>query len=267
MSEQIQKLKELIEKSDYIVVGIGEKFGYDWHSLEHDNRYMELCDEIGNRSELQWVIPFLQKLSMEKNKDMKLSMAYSALASLMEGKDAYYITTTIDDYIYDSGVPLNRIVTTCGGFRQLQCQNACSDELIKVPNALLQYVEKLYNKEINIADIIDKYPECPDCGADLVFNQIGVEQYVEAGYLVGWGIYQEWLEKTMNRNTVLLELGAGLSFMSVIRNPFERFVTYNRKSTLYRVHPSLFMSVPGMDGRCVSISEDPMEWILKTSEV
>lgn len=256
------KLKEDIEQADYVVIGIGDKFGYDWKRLEEDVRFNELFEQISNDDSLKWCIPFLQKVSMDTHKDEILANAYSSLAKLINNKDAYVITTTIDDYVYESGIDLSRIVTPCGGFKRLQCKNACLDETINLPLALLQYVQKLYNNMMSLDEIRDKYPECPHCGADLVFNQIGADKYVETAYLPKWGQYKDWLEKTMNRRLVLIELGVGMGFMPVIRAPFEKLVNYNLKSTLYRVHPTLYMGIPNVDDRCISIKAEPKDWII-----
>lgn len=251
-----------INESEYVLIGIGDRFGYDWNIVNEDARYNELYEQICQDESLQWLLPFLQKIVMDMNPDERLIKAYDVLADITDGKNAYFITTTIDDYIYNTSIPAERIVAPCGGFRKLQCEDACSDEVINVPNALLQYVQKLYNNEMSIDEMRDKYPECPDCGANLVFNQVGCKQYVEAGYLVGWGIYHKWLEKTMNRSITLLELGAGIGFMSVIRSPFEKLTEYNRKAIMYRVHSSLYMPAAGLDDRCVGIKADPIELLI-----
>lgn len=258
----VENVKNTINDSDYVLVGIGELFGYDWKLVESDERYQELFEVINEDRSLEWLLPYLQKVTMDSLPDRKLKEAYFDLAKMISEKDYYVITTTIDDYIYQSGINEKRIITPCGGFRKLQCSNNCNKELINIPNALLKYVQNLYNNKISLDEIRDKYPECPDCGAYLVPNQIGIDNYAEEGYLDKWGEYRSWIEKTMNRKLTMLELGAGLGFMSVIRNPFEKLASYNQKATLYRVHPTLYMGTPQMEDRCISIQHNPIEWIL-----
>lgn len=255
------RLLDDINNADYVIVGIGDRFGYDWNKLSEDSRYNDLVEQIGEDGELIWIIPYLQKVVMDMNPDNRLKSGFEAIGKILEGKDYYVLTTTIDDYIYGSCLNQNRIVTPCGGFRRLQCEKACKDVLINVPSALLQYVQKLYNEEMNLDEMRDKFPECPDCGANLIFNQIGCENYIENGYLSDWTIYQKWLEMTMNKKIVMLELGVGLGFMSVIRKPFENLATYNLKSILYRVHPTLYMGTHEIAERCINIPENPIDWI------
>ena len=255
-------VKARLNDADFCVVGIGELFAYDWNLINSDERYIELSEAIDRDTSLSWLLPFVQKVAMDNNPDIRLKDAYENLVKSLENVDAYYITTTIDDYIYDSGIAKDRIVTPCGGFRKLQCEKICNEELINLPFALLQYVQKLYNKTISLDDIRDKYPECPECGSNLIFNQLGAQNYNEQGYLPEWNLYQQWLQKTMNKKIVMLELGAGLGLMSVFRSPFERLATYNLKSTLFRVHPTLYMSTPEISDRCVSIAQNPIDWVL-----
>lgn len=258
-----KQLIDDIKEAEYVIVGVGEKFGYEWKLLEADARYNELVEIIEKTNKCRWVIPYLQKVAMDENKDEVLANAYDKIVELIADKDAYVVTTTIDDYVYDSDIPLDRIVTPCGGFKKLQCEKACCNEITNLPLPLLKYVENLYNNMMSLDEIQDKYPECPFCGANLVFNQIGCENYVEAGYIRDWALYREWLEKTMNRRVVLLELGVGLGFMSVIRSPFEKLAEYNLKSKMYRVHPTLYMGTPQISERCISVQADPRKWILE----
>ena len=45
-----------------------------------------------------------------------------------------------------------------------------------------------------------------------------------------WNGYTGWLAGTLNRTTVLLELGEGFAHPSLIRWPFERTAAINRKA-------------------------------------
>lgn len=51
-----------------------------------------------------------------------------------------------------------------------------------------------------------------------------------------WKSYTLWLSCTLNRNTVLLELGENYKDPSLIRWPFEKTAMLNNKAYLFRVH-------------------------------
>ena len=64
-------------------------------------------------------------------------------------------------------------------------------------------------------------------------NNVYAENYNENGYLSDWQIYTKWLQGTLNKKVLILELGVGLVFPSVIRWPFEKIAFYNQKEVIY----------------------------------
>ena len=59
------------------------------------------------------------------------------------------------------------------------------------------------------------------CGSDRTGNVITNGHYDESGYLPQWKAYQTWLGNTLNRELVILELGVGFEYPSVLRFPDE----------------------------------------------
>ena len=89
------------------------------------------------------------------------------------------------------------------------------------------------------------------------------ENYDESGYLPQWQAYQKWLGNTLNQKFVILEMGVGLNYPTVLRFPGEKMVYFNQKSTLIRVHSSLAQVPAEISERCISVSEHPVEFIKK----
>lgn len=77
--------------------------------------------------------------------------------------------------------------------------------------------------------------KCPNCGKELIFNNIYAEQYDEKGYLENWAEYHNWLQNTWNHRLVILEIGEGTRFPSIMKNPFERIAMFQQKAELYRI--------------------------------
>lgn len=73
---------------------------------------------------------------------------------------------------------------------------------------------------------------------------------------LAWERYMKWLQGTLNRKLLVLELGVGLACPDVIRFPFEKVVFYNQKAELIRVHPKLFQLPAELKGRGMSVCED-----------
>ncbi len=75
-----------------------------------------------------------------------------------------------------------------------------------------------------------------------------------------WEAYLKWLSFTLNRETILLELGEGFLNPAVIRWPFEKTAALNQKAFLFRIH-SRFAQIPDeLKGKAVSVSCNSLEF-------
>ena len=247
-----------INKAEKILVGLGEEFQFDWSSLLEDCRYQEIEKEIGGRGEYIWIVPFLQKMVLSESKQNKWQTAYGNLGKVLKEKDYFIVSLCMDDYIYKAGFDESRIVTPCGGFQKMQCDQNCCHVLSDIPGESYDAVIQYYRKEIPLEDL---QPVCDQCGSKLRFNQLGVTKYAEEGYLDSWERYTKWLQGTMNRDLCVLELGVGMEYPTVIRFPFEKIVYYNQKSFLYRVHSKLYQIGEEISGRGTGMQADAIEFM------
>ena len=260
MSESgLRELHECVQDAEMVLVGLGEDFQYDWNALTEDGRYREIEAEIGSDQERIWIIPFLQKMILQQFREDKWNRAYKKLEGMLTGKNYFVISLCIDDYIYATGLEKNRIVTPCGGFRKMQCDNNCSHILSDIPQESYDAVLQYYRKELSISAI--REPVCGQCGSKLKFNQLGVTKYAEEGYLEQWNRYTKWLQGTVNKRLCVLELGVGMEYPTVIRFPFEKIVFYNQKAFLYRVHPTLYQIGKEIGDRGCAVNEEPVNYL------
>lgn len=248
-----------INKAEKILVGLGEEFQFDWSSLLEDCRYQEIEKEIGGRGEYIWIVPFLQKMVLSESKQNKWQTAYGNLGKVLKEKDYFIVSLCMDDYIYKAGFDESRIVTPCGGFQKMQCDQNCCHVLSDIPGESYDAVIQYYRKEIPLEDLHE--PVCDQCGSKLRFNQLGVTKYAEEGYLDSWERYTKWMQGTMNRDLCVLELGVGMEYPTVIRFPFEKIVYYNQKSFLYRVHSKLYQIGEEISGRGTGMQADAIEFM------
>ena len=85
------------------------------------------------------------------------------------------------------------------------------------------------------------------CGSDRTGNVITNGHYDEGGYLPQWKL-------------VILELGVGFEYPSVLRFPDEKMAFFNQKSTLVRIH-SEFPQIPKeIRERSLSVTADPVDF-------
>ncbi len=259
MDTQLQKIKEKIADAELVLVGVGEGFQYGWGALLEDDRYREIEREIGDEERYVWIVPFLQKMILCQKREDRWTRAYQALRALLTDKNYFVVSLCIDDYLYEAGLDESRVVTPCGGFRRMQCDQNCAGELYEIPADTYEAVLQYYRGNLSLADL--KEPVCAKCGRKLRFNQLGVERYAQEGYLEQWNVYTKWLQGTVNKRLCVLELGVGMSYPGIIRFPFEKMVYYNQKAFLYRVHPRLYQVGEEIADRSMGIAENPVDFL------
>ena len=76
-----------------------------------------------------------------------------------------------------------------------------------------------------------------------------------------WNGYMKWMGETLNRKTVLLELGEGFSYPTLIRWPFEKTAALNKKAYLYRVHEKFYQITDELKEKAVSVKMDSVKFM------
>lgn len=239
------RVKNIICNSEKVLIGFGDSFEYSYGDFRDESlKKMEKTD------------PFqadIKKLFYRtEHPNQQIIEAYNLLYQLVKDKDYFIVSTCIDDLIYESDFPKDKIVTPCGTYQYLQCseleKEECKQKLLPVSSEFLQK---------NIA------PVCPICGKPLCFNNIFNENYNEGGYLAQWAQYRNWLQYTINKKLCILELGVSLRFPNIIRWPFEKMGFYNNKANFIRVHEHLYHMTEELSDKGISIQENPIDFLLK----
>lgn len=76
-----------------------------------------------------------------------------------------------------------------------------------------------------------------------------------------WDGYMKWLAGTLNKKTVLLELGEGFEHPSLIRWPFEKTASLNNKAYLYRVHKKFYQITDELKEKAAAVKADSVEFM------
>lgn len=215
----------IFDDYEKIIIGIGEAFN------------IKVPKDISEIEKLRYV---------KDNTDNSIVEAYNILAKNLQGKEFFIVSTCTDDVILNTDLDSERVVLPCGGFRYFQCPDDCMNELLPFYNQVLEN---------------DKLPVCPHCNKEVVFNRLPLEKYNEGGYLEKWEKYNRFLQGTVNKSLLILELGVGMNYPSVIRFPFEKIAMFNKKSKMIRVHPTLAFSTPEIKDTCECISADPVAFL------
>lgn len=183
------------------------------------------------------------KKGPDAGSEKHLREAYEALYQQVQGKDYWVSTTVTDGLIYETPFDPKRITAPCGNDHWFQCSKACTKDIWEegeVPEGI-----------------------CPHCGAPLTANTVQADPYIEEGYLPQWEAYKKWQATILNRDLLLLELGVGLAYPTVIRWPFERIAMLSKKARLLRVHETLSQLPEGLE-RGQRIKENSVDWVLDT---
>lgn len=220
-----EKINELINGCDMLLVGIGGRFGksIDVPKGRMDFNtgkilYSEIC---GNKYESQIQL-------------------YNMLADLIGKKNYFVVDTNYDGMIYKSRLNEMRIVTPCGNLFKVQC--GCSGE-----NGIHD-AGQIYSGSESV--------KCQVCGMEYLPNVHGVGNYNESGYLKKWDFYNKWLAGTLNKNLTILELGSDFKYASIIRWPFEKITLINNKASLIRVNDMFPQGTPELKDKVVSLKLD-----------
>lgn len=225
--EIVQKIKE----SPILLIGIGRELQVDAGILgvEADTaEYAERLNRFIEQDEKKLLVPYKE--------------AYETLKELTENKNYFIVTTNTDGMLERMGFQPERIVSPCGSVHRMQCEN-------------LEH------------GVWENSAECPVCGKRGVLNIVKNKPYNENGYLKQWEGYTGWLQKTINRNIFILELGEGFETPTVIRWPFEKIAFINQKAVFARVNSRLPQISEEIKERAFSVNEDSMQFLGKISQL
>lgn len=257
-------LKDKIEASDMVLVGIGEDFGVTEKTILESSQYHEFLKRVPEEN--RWIMPYIcAKMAEEKTKEE----AYINLGRLLENKNYFIVSLKTDDIIYKKSFSFQKekIVTPCGGIQKLQCEGNCNGKIYDISDETEEKLEH-FRKQIQTGEKLDGMDslKCPDCGKNLIFNQMGSECYCEEGYLPMWEKYTKWLQGTLNHKLCILELGVGMKYPSVIRWPFEKMAFFNQKACIFRIHHRLYQLTEEISSKGYAIAEQPMDFLVNSFE-
>lgn len=261
IENEIEQFKSDISKADMILIGLGEEFD-QIKELKEIPEYNEGI-QIFESSDIAWMIPAWNKMLSEENE--KLQQVLTRFIGLLADKNYFVVSTSTNDVIRNVPWMEGKFVMPCGGSVMKQCPNGCEHGLCEVTAKDWENINSC--KEVLQTGTMDKAKDildlgiCPDCGEKLILNNVYTEHYDEKGYLEQWGIYTKWLQGTLNRKLLVLELGVGMQYPSVIRFPFEKVAFYNQKAKFYRINERLYQLSEDLGEKGTSIAKNAIDWL------
>lgn len=256
---------EKISEAEMILVGLGEEF--DDYMLQKCPEYVNGAEKL-KTMELNSLIPawneFCGRIYMEHQGNDTIGMALERLRRLLEPKNYFVVSVSANSLISQTAWKTGRLVMPCGAAVKKQCAEGCEGVLEEITREdarrLRTAFEKLYAGQ-SMGEMSCLLGKCPVCGSSMVLNNIYAENYNENGYLEQWQVYMKWLQGTIHKKLLVLELGVGMRFPKVIRWPFEKVAYFNNKAYFYRVNKKIYQLTEELSGKGMGISQNAIEWL------
>ena len=241
-----------IQRADLILVGLGEEFN-DSGRLKDCKEYTQ-GREVLRETGYHWLVPaWSEYCSAKLGKDI-IKPALEKLAGLLEDKDYFVVATATDSRITEIPWKNGNLVMPCGTVRKKQCVRGCEDVWED------KIFAELYAGNLS-EDLIGSLGKCPQCGGAMILNNVYGEGYNEQGYMAQWQVYTKWLQGTLKRGLLVLELGVGMQFPTVIRWPFEKVVFFNQRASFIRVNEKLYQLTDELVGKGCGIHQNSIDWL------
>lgn len=259
-----------IEEADMVLVGIGEEFQEIKYLKQTDEKYDEII-EVLEQNQLAHTIPAFQDF-LRTAHDTKAEKALNKLCDLLKNKNYFIVSTATNSCIQNISWKRNQIVMPCGSILKKQCPECVEGKVSEIAPLEQEKMKEgffeIHKNEIGSANMQEGIEIlksglgcCPNCQKNYQYNTVFCDNYNENGYLDQWLFYTKWLQGSINRKLVILELGVLMQFPTVIRFPFEKVAYFNQKAKLYRINGSLFQMTEELKGKGISISENAIDWL------
>ena len=242
--------KDRILQAEMVLIGVGGEFE-DRRLLKGNPSYEGLVQELEEKG-LLFCLP-LRLRRMQEQAGSRALEALKEAAGLVQGRNYFVIGTCAGGILEEAGFDRGRLVMPCGSLEKKQCPMGCPGGLGEISGR--ERAALMAGKEISLG-------LCPECGRELVLNNIFQEKYDERGYREDWARYTNWIKGTLNKRLCIVELGVGMEYPGVIRWPFETAAFYNQKAFLVRVHEKLYQLPENLKGRGRGIGRNAVDWML-----
>lgn len=252
-------IRKKIEETEMVLVGLGEEFQCpeDIRRLPEYEKGKKTLQKAGKF----WLLPAWDDYC-ERKVGADTGAVLGKFADLLAGKNYFVISVAMSASIANTFWKEGRLVMPCGGSAKQQCAGECGGEPVLLSERdsclLEELMDDLYAGKF-CPEKAEKFRKCEKCGAPMVLNNIYAENYNEKGYLEQWSLYTKWLQGTLNRRVVILELGVGMKFPTVIRFPFEKAAFFNQKAEFYRINEKLYHLTEELKGKGQGISQNAID--------
>lgn len=235
---QIEKLKNVLENTDVVVVGAGaglstsagfvyagERFQKNFSDFEEKYGFHDMYSGAFCRydtPEEHWAY-WSRFITVNRYMDPPKPI-YSHLLELIKDKDYFVITTNVDHCFQKAGIDKNRMFYTQGDYGLFQCSEPCCQETFENEDIIRRMVERQADMRVPS----ELLPVCPHCGKPMTVNLRSDSRFLEdEGWHRAAERYDNFLRKRKNMRILFLELGVGYNTPGIIKYPFWQMTANN----------------------------------------
>lgn len=270
----IQKLKEEIENSDYILIGAGAGLstsaGFLYDGKRFEDNFKDYIKKYGftdmysagfyNFPTLEEYWAYFSLYVYINRYDIEENETYLNLYNIVKNKNYFVITTNVDGRFADSKFDKDKIFTVQGDFSLFQCSKPCRQETFYNEKYIREMIK--YKKEMKIPT--ELIPKCPYCGRNMSMNLRADSTFVQDK---NWhnqkSKYEEFLKISNDSKILFLELGVGFNTPSIIKYNFWRMTLNNKKSVYASINLGECYSASDIEERSICIDADISEVLKK----
>lgn len=274
LTEKIEKLKQEIKNSDYILIGAGAGLstsaGFLYDGKRFEDNFKDYIKKYGftdmysagfyNFPTLEEYWAYFSLYVYINRFDIEENETYLNLYNIVKDKNYFVITTNVDGRFIDSKFDKDKIFAVQGDFALFQCSKPCRQETFYNEKYIREMIK--YKKEMKIPT--ELIPKCPYCGRNMSMNLRADDTFVQDK---NWdeqkNRYEEFLKMSDNSKILFLELGVGFNTPSIIKYNFWRMTLNNKKSVYASINLGECYCASDIEERSICIDYDIAEVLKK----
>ncbi len=240
---QIDKVKEVINSFDTIIIGAGAGLSTSAGFTYSGERFDKYFSDFKNKYKFNDMYSgaFYPYETLEEfwgfwsrniyvNRYLNPSKpVYDNLYKLVKDKNYFVITTNVDHCFQKAGFDKLRLFYTQGDYGLFQCSKPCHNKTYDNEDIVKEMLAK--QKDMKIPSYL--IPKCPKCGLPMTTNLRADMNFVEdEGWHKAAKRYTSFIQEHKNKDILFLELGVGSNTPSIIKYPFWQ-MTYENPKAIY----------------------------------
>ena len=274
LTEKIEKLKQEIKNSDYILIGAGAGLstsaGFLYDGKRFEDNFKDYIKKYGftdmysagfyNFPTLEEYWAYFSLYVYINRFDIEENETYLNLYNIVKDKNYFVITTNVDGRFIDFKFDKDKIFAVQGDFALFQCSKPCRQETFYNEKYIREMIK--YKKEMKIPT--ELIPKCPYCGRNMSMNLRADDTFVQDK---NWdeqkSRYEKFLKMSDNSKILFLELGVGFNTPSIIKYNFWRMTLNNKKSVYVSINLGECYCASDIEERSICIDYDIAEVLKK----